>query len=90
MFKPLSGPDNPPRATLAQTPLTTTPGNPKLIQTTPELGPVIPLLQQLTQQDLSLKCSAWASFIPHLQWKFPSPKQKFGSKKIMGMKKIGV
>ena len=38
------------------------------------------------EQDLSLKCSTWISFIPHLQWKSPSPKQKMGLQKMLGPK----
>ena len=40
--------------------------------------------------DLSLKFLAWKGFIPRLQWKSPSPKQKFGRKKIMGPQKFWV
>ena len=42
------------------------------------------------KQDLSLKWSAWKGFIPHLQWKSPSPKQKFGQKKNGSEKILGL
>ena len=35
------------------------------------------------KQDLSLKCLAWKGFMPHLQWKSPSPKQILGPKKLL-------
>ena len=37
-----------------------------------------------SNQDLSLKCSAWKGFIPRLEWKSPSPKQILGPQKFFG------
>ena len=40
-----------------------------------------------SNQDLSLKCSAWKGFIPRLEWKSPSPKQILCPKKFLGLMK---
>ena len=42
----------------------------------------------LVKQDLSLKCSAWKSLIPSLQWMFQSPNYILGQNKFLVQKYV--